>query len=116
MAHAHAPNFKLAVLYNDSCIAGEAAALAMGLVMAGSGSPRAVEEMLAYAHDTAHEKIIRSLAVGIAIVQYGREEEADGTISQLLLDCNDILRYGGAYTLALAYAGTANNGMPQPEV
>jgi len=99
-----------AVLYNDSCIAGEAAALAMGLVMAGSGSPRAVEEMLAYAHDTAHEKIIRSLAVGIAIVQYGREEEADGTISQLLLDCNDILRYGGAYTLALAYAGTANNG------
>ncbi|KAG8463179.1 hypothetical protein KFE25_011176 [Diacronema lutheri] len=99
-----------AVLYNDSAIAGEAAALGMGLVMAGSGSARACEEMIAYAHDTQHEKIIRALALGVAIVQYGREGEADGVISSLLLDQDDILRYGGAYALALAYAGTSTNG------
>jgi len=98
------------VLYNDSAIAGEAAALAMGLVLTGSGSARAAEEMIAYAHDTQHEKIIRALAIGLALIHYGREEDADGMITQLLMDKDDILRYGGAYTLALAYAGTSNNG------
>lgn len=97
------------VLYNDSAVAGEAAALAIGLVLVGSGSARAAEEMLAYAHDTAHEKIIRSLALALALLQYGREEAAEGMITQLLLDKDDILRYGGAYALALAYVGTASN-------
>ena len=52
------------VLFNDSAVAGEAAALAIGLVMLGSGSPKAIEEMMGYAHDTQHEKIIRGLALG----------------------------------------------------
>merc|ERR1719424_2003652 len=41
-----------AVLFNDSAVAGEAAALAIGLVMLGSANPKAIEEMLGYAHDT----------------------------------------------------------------
>lgn len=46
------------VLYTDSAVAGEAAGIAMGLLMVGSASERA-GEMLSYAHDTQHEKIIR---------------------------------------------------------
>ena len=46
------------VLYTDSAVAGEAAGLAMGLLLCGSLSDKA-GEMLAYAHDTQHEKIIR---------------------------------------------------------
>lgn len=46
------------VLYTDSAVAGEAAGIGMGLLMAGSGTEKAAE-MLAYAHDTQHEKIIR---------------------------------------------------------
>ena len=46
------------VLYTDSAVAGEAAGLGMGLLMAGSGTEK-TQEMLAYAHDTQHEKIIR---------------------------------------------------------
>jgi len=72
------------VLFNDSAVAGEAAALAMGLLMLGSASPKAIEEMLGYAHDTAHEKIIRGLAIGIALCMYGREEEADALVTSLL--------------------------------
>ena len=49
-------------------VAGEAAGLALGLLFAGSGSERSAE-MFAYAHDTQHEKIIRGLAVGLALVQ-----------------------------------------------
>ncbi|GAA5866599.1 hypothetical protein JCM1840_002395 [Sporobolomyces johnsonii] len=97
------------VLFNDSAIAGEAAGYAMGLVMLGSGSAKALDEMLQYAHETQHEKIIRGLAVGIAFVLYGKEEEADAMIESLLGDADAILRYGGVYTLALAYAGTGHN-------
>ncbi|KAL8279340.1 hypothetical protein RQP46_008152 [Phenoliferia psychrophenolica] len=97
------------VLFNDSAIAGEAAGYAMGLVMLGTGSSKALEEMLQYAHETQHEKIIRGLAIGIAFLYYGKEEEADFLIEKLLADPDAILRYGGIHTIALAYAGTSNN-------
>jgi hypothetical protein len=45
-----------------------------------------------------------------AQVEYGREDAADATISRLLHAQDDLLRYGGAYALALAYAGTSHNG------
>ncbi|KAJ6847996.1 26S proteasome non-ATPase regulatory subunit 1-like protein A-like [Iris pallida] len=96
------------VLYTDSAVAGEAAGISMGLLMVGTASEKA-SEMLAYAHDTQHEKIIRGLSLGIALTVYGREEEADTLIEQLTRDQDPILRYGGMYALALAYSGTANN-------
>ncbi|KAJ3693473.1 hypothetical protein LUZ60_008953 [Juncus effusus] len=96
------------VLYTDSAVAGEAAGIGMGLLMVGTASEKA-REMLAYAHDTQHEKIIRGLSLGIALTVYGREEEADTLIEQMTRDQDPILRYGGMYALALAYRGTANN-------
>ncbi|KAK9323452.1 armadillo-type protein [Lipomyces orientalis] len=97
------------ILFSDSAVAGEAAGLAMGLVMLGSGSEKALEEMLQYAHETQHEKIIRGLAVGIALLMYGKEEAADALIDQLLDEQDPTLRYGGIFTIALAYCGTGNN-------
>ncbi|KAL0366742.1 UNVERIFIED_CONTAM: 26S proteasome non-ATPase regulatory subunitA [Sesamum radiatum] len=82
--------------------------ISMGLLMVGTASEKA-GEMLAYAHETQHEKIIRGLALGIALTVYGREEEADTLIEQMTRDQDPILRYGGMYALALAYRGTANN-------
>ncbi|PPS10283.1 hypothetical protein GOBAR_AA10365 [Gossypium barbadense] len=96
------------MLYTDSAVAGEAAGISMGLLMVGTASEKA-SEMLAYAHETQHEKIIRGLALGIALTVYGREEEADTLIEQMTWDQDPILRYGGMYALALAYRGTANN-------
>ena len=60
------------VLFTDSAVAGEA-------------SGYAVFEMLQYARETQHEKIIRGLAMGTAFIFYGRQEEADETIKVLLL-------------------------------
>lgn len=74
------------VLYSDSAIAGEAAGYAMGLVMLGTASQRAIDEMLQYAHETQHEKIIRGLAIGLSFLMYGKEEEADTLIETLLRD------------------------------
>lgn len=58
----------------------------MGLVMLGTASGEAIEEMLQYAHETQHEKIIRGLAIGISLIMYGKEEQADALIEQLLDD------------------------------
>jgi len=68
------------------CCAGEAAGLALGLVMLGSKNAQAIEDMVGYAQETQHEKILRGLAVGIALVMYGRMEEADALIESLCRD------------------------------
>ncbi len=67
-------------------VTGEAAGLALGLVMLGSKSAQAIEDMVGYAQETQHEKILRGLAVGIAMVMYGRMEEADTLIESLCRD------------------------------
>ncbi|CAF3856457.1 unnamed protein product [Rotaria magnacalcarata] len=93
----------------EDAVAGEAAGLAMGLVMLGTGSAQAIEDMVQYAQETQHEKILHGLAIGIALVQYGRLEEADALIEQLQHDKDPILRRSAMYTVAMAYCGTGNN-------
>lgn len=97
------------VLYTDSAVASEAAGLAMGLTALGSGSEKVCAEMIAYARETEHEKIIRGMAMGMSLVCYGREDDADSTIKTMNSDSDPILRYGAMYAVALAYCGTADN-------
>ncbi|TAQ87011.1 hypothetical protein B7494_g4662 [Chlorociboria aeruginascens] len=97
------------VLYTDSALNGEAVGLSMGLIMLGTGNVKALEDMITYAHDTQHEKIVRGLAVGMALIMYGRQEGADVLIEGLLNDPDPTLRYGGIMTVALAYCGTGSN-------
>lgn len=97
------------ILYHhDSAVAGEAAGLAMGLVMLGTATDMS-NELLRFAHDTQHEKVIRALGLGLALIMYGLEERADSMIETLNSDKDPILRYGGQFTIGLAYCGTANN-------
>jgi 26S proteasome regulatory subunit N2 len=97
------------VLYTDSAINGEAVGLSMGLVMLGTGNIKALEDMIQYAHDTQHEKIVRGLAMGMALIMYARQEAADELVNGLLDDPDPTLRYGGIMTIALAYCGTGSN-------
>ncbi|XP_039296978.1 26S proteasome non-ATPase regulatory subunit 1 isoform X2 [Nilaparvata lugens] len=96
-------------LYQDDAVTGEAAGIAMGMVMLGSKSSQAIEDMVAYAQETQHEKILRGLAVGIALNMYGRLEEADALIHSLCQDKDPILRRSGMYTITMAYCGTGSN-------
>lgn len=93
----------------DDAVTGEAAGLALGLVMLGSGSTRTIEDLLSYAKETAHEKIQRGLALGVALTMYGRMEEADHLIDGLLQDKDPILRWSGMATVAMAYCGSGRN-------
>ncbi|KAI5917913.1 26S proteasome regulatory complex, non-ATPase subcomplex, Rpn2/Psmd1 subunit [Camillea tinctor] len=98
-----------AVLYADSALNGEAVGLSMGLIMLGTGNVKALEDMVAYAHETSHEKSVRGLALGMALIMYGRQEGADVMIEGLLNDPDPTLRYGGIMTVAMAYCGTGSN-------
>lgn len=81
----------------------------MGLVMLGSKSGPAISDMIAYAQETQHEKILRGLSVGISLTMFGRLEEADTLIESLCMDKDALLRRSGMHTIAMAYCGTGNN-------
>jgi 26S proteasome regulatory subunit N2 len=112
------------LLDTDSAVAGEAAGLAIGMVLVGTGagSPHKIleaqgkEEIMEmvlelknYARETQHEKIIRGIAVGLALMQFQQEENADAIIEDMRTDRDPVLRYGAMYALALAYCGTGSN-------
>ncbi|XP_030370099.1 26S proteasome non-ATPase regulatory subunit 1 [Scaptodrosophila lebanonensis] len=96
-------------LYQDDAVTGEAAGIAMGMVMLGSKNAQAIEDMVSYAQDTQHEKILRGLAVGISLTMFSRLEEADPLVTSLSTDKDPVLRRSGMYTLAMAYNGTGSN-------
>lgn len=96
-------------MYTDDAITGEAAGYAIGLTMLGSKDAQAIEDLVTYAHDTQHEKIIRAIAMSLALIVYGAEESADTLIEQLSREKDAILRYGAMYCIGLAYAGTGNS-------
>lgn len=113
-----------ALLDTDSAVGGEAAGIAIGMVLVGTGAlspnnslPEAdkeeimevVSELKNYARETQHEKIIRGVAVGLALMQYGQEENADALIEDMRSDRDPVLRYGAQYAIALAYCGTGSN-------
>mmetsp|Transcript_27792 Transcript_27792/g.60466 ORF Transcript_27792/g.60466 Transcript_27792/m.60466 type:complete len:1221 (+) Transcript_27792:257-3919(+) len=112
------------LLYTDSAVSGEAAGMAIGMVLVGTGAGNAtssvapadaeeiaeiVSELRNYARETQHEKIIRGISMGIALINYGQEENADVAIEEMRSDRDPILRYGAMYSLALAYCGTGSN-------
>ncbi|KAF0686226.1 Aste57867_21931 [Aphanomyces stellatus] len=98
------------IMFTDNAVAGEGAGYAIGLVLLGAGADgEMVKELVSYAHDTKHEKIIRGAVMGLALMAYGREEHADSLIEQLIRDKDPIIRYGGIYAIGMAYVGTANN-------
>lgn len=96
-------------LYQDDAVTGEAAGIAMGLVMLGTNSPVAINEMVSYAQETQHEKILRGLSIGISLLMFNRLDQADGLIEKLCNDKDAVLRRSGMHTIAMAYCGTGNN-------
>lgn len=100
-------------LFLDSAVAAEGAAISIGLLLLGmSDSPLAqlnIPELLTWAHNTTHEKVVRSISLAIAMTVYGKEEGGDSIIEQLVRDRDPIIRYGGMFATAMAYCGTGDN-------
>lgn len=100
-------------LQSADAVIGEAAALGMGLLLCGRGdSPQgetAIGELLEYAKETNHEKIIRGCAIALALLCYGLEERALPLVEQMAADRDAVLRYGAMTALSLAFCGTSSN-------
>ncbi|CAL6428192.1 unnamed protein product [Bathycoccus prasinos] len=109
------------VLRSDSAVAGEAAGIGLGFVLAGlrknpsenSGNKSLhdnwTRDMLAYARKTSHEKIIRGLGLGLACAFATCEEDSDAIIEDALGDGDSLIRYSGCQIIGSAYVGTGNN-------
>ena len=97
------------IMRTDSAVAGEGAGIGVGLLLAGTGIATKQQQILNYCHKTQHEKIIRGCGVGLALTAYGREEEAEPLIEQMVRDSDPIIRYGGCLAVAAAYVATGNN-------
>lgn len=88
-------------------VASEAAALAIGFVMLGSSNMKVIETLHNHAKVTDQkEKTIRGLSMAIALILFGRENEADPVVELLLQSADPWIRLGGVFALGLAYAGT----------
>ena len=98
-----------ATLYADNAVAGEAAGFSIGLVMAGSGDAAITEDLLKYAHETQHEKIVRACSVALALVSFRQEQAADVLVTRMTSDSDAVIRYGGMFVLGMAYCATAQN-------
>lgn len=97
------------VLFTDSAITGEAAGLAIGMLMCGTRDETIISDLLDYAHETKHEKIIRSIGLALALMMFDAEENADALISELCNDKDAILRYAAMHMIGLAYIGKGQN-------
>ena len=100
-------------IYTDDALIGEAAGYAVGLIMVGSKDEGAIDDLVKYVHDTQHEKIIRAIAIALALIVYNAGEAADSLIEQLCREKDPILRYGAMYCIGMAYCGTGNTAMLQ---
>lgn len=96
-------------LCSDDAVVGEAAGVSIGLIMVGSNNADVLEEMIKYAQETQHEKIIRGLSLGIALMLYGQLDNAEIAIARLIKDKDPLLRRAACLGTALAYAGSGNN-------
>ncbi|XP_065164935.1 26S proteasome non-ATPase regulatory subunit 1-like isoform X2 [Atheta coriaria] len=96
-------------LFEDDAVVGEAAGIAMGLVILGSANQVAIDDLVAYAQESQHEKILRGLALALAFTMFARLEEADSLIARLMTDKDPILRRSAMHTIAMAYAGSGNS-------
>ncbi|CCD22467.1 proteasome regulatory particle base subunit RPN2 NDAI_0A03100 [Naumovozyma dairenensis CBS 421] len=97
------------VFYMDNATASGAAALGMGLTMLGSGDNNVMNDLFNFKDDTDHGNVTRDIGIALALVNYGRQELADDQIEKLVSSDDPLLRYGGTFTIALAYAGTGSN-------
>jgi len=80
------------ILFKDKAISGEAASIAIGLLMMGSCDIELITELTNYARDNKHEKISRAIAVAISLILVNSENYANRVVEELIVDSNNWLR------------------------
>jgi len=92
------------ILRASTSVMGEAAALALGLVFAGSNNESIISELIATAADSEHEKIIRSVCISIGLISF----QSPSLEFLENLEANPIIKLAVPFYLACAYFKSAN--------
>lgn len=95
------------LLFQDNATSSEAAGYAMGLVMLGKPNERVLDEMISYAGETQHEKIIRGVAIGTALTMYGKRHAAAEVIEKFTKSNVSYLRLLLELTIRMLSSDTA---------
>ena len=85
------------ILYEDDVTSGEVAGLVLGLL--SPWNEELAVEMLSYARETQHDRVTRSLSLGVAMMIATSGEIT--LIEKMLEDENRLIRLGGAWALGL---------------
>jgi 26S proteasome regulatory subunit N2 len=97
------------ILHEDGPEAGEAAGYAIGMIMLGCGWRDEMEELVNFCGANEHEKVKRGVAIALALMMYGREDESETLTQVLQFSRMPIMRESAAWVTALAYVGTASS-------
>lgn len=93
----------------SDAVGGEGAAVGVGLLMMASGNQAVLESLKNIATEESQlEKVIRGAVMAMALVNLGRENEAQELANELLDSADPWVRLGGCFVVGLAYAGTEN--------
>ncbi|KAF7682837.1 26S proteasome regulatory subunit RPN2 [Astathelohania contejeani] len=104
-------NLKEALLLKlNSCdtIEAEGAAYALGMMHLGYPTTNIMDDLLGVAKSTSHVRLARCIGVSLALALGNTRHVHLGFINSMLLDKDEVIRYGGIYCLGSAYAGTGN--------
>jgi hypothetical protein len=77
------------IFETGSAVPGSGAGFSIGLVMAGSMNPTAIEAVLNYCTENTHqksEKVIRGGVIALALICFAQEEKADDLINRMKAD------------------------------
>lgn len=89
----------------SSSVIGEAAGLSLGLVFAGTANEAILGELLNYAEETDHEKVLRSICMSIGILNFGKPSKE--ILSNL--EGNPKVKLSVPMYIAMAYFKTSNH-------
>lgn len=92
------------ILRASTSVMGEAAALALGLVFAGTNNESIISELIAIASESEHEKVIRSVCISIGLISF----QSPSTEFLQNLEDNPTIKLAVPFYLACAYFKTSN--------
>ena len=92
------------IVRSSTSVMGEASALALGLIYAGTNNEAILSELIGMAAESEHEKVIRSISLSMGLICYGSPswEWAQS------LEENPAMKLGVPFYLACAYFKTSN--------
>jgi 26S proteasome regulatory subunit N2 len=92
------------ILNSSTSVMGEASALSLGLTFAGTNNEAILSDLIAFAQDTEHEKILRSICIAIGLISF----QSPSLEFLENLENNPSLKMALPMYMACAYFGTSN--------